>query len=125
MKTNLHFYGPGRTKVRFENILQAFSSRNVDFQSFTTSLINVSRHAGSVVREWLTRDSALGFRSCAADIVMGEERKREDISEKISLLGWIAQISTRCENAGTCSRQTRLNLGEEIIDEVCKISLGK
>lgn len=37
-KVHAHFYGPRRTKVGFENILQAFSSRNVDFQSFTTSL---------------------------------------------------------------------------------------
>lgn len=38
LKAQVHFYGPRRTKIRFENILQAFSSRNVDFQSFTTSL---------------------------------------------------------------------------------------
>jgi hypothetical protein len=65
----LHLNRAHRAQVGLEHILQALASVDVDLQSFAPPLFTISfgfaeyRHL--VAR---TRDSALGLRSCAADI---------------------------------------------------------
>lgn len=69
----LHFYCSKRTQVGLEDILQTLTSADVDLESFTPPLLtNVSKYERGAAGQEMSRtlDSALGLRSCAADIFL-------------------------------------------------------
>jgi hypothetical protein len=57
--------------------LKTFACRNVYFQGFTPPLENVSQVY--YIRALLTRDSALGFNSCAADMFTRKSAKTDQV----------------------------------------------
>ena len=74
----LHLDGAHRAQVGLEHILQTLSGIDVDLQSFAPPLRPLaSTTFGELkiqVQQKPTRDSALGLRSCAADILTAVDR---------------------------------------------------